>query len=109
MPGERFIGSSRLWSYPLRMEVDEIEIGGLYEDTSVGGLAPRIVCVLSVNGNGTVTVIETWYQDTRSVKVEHLWGIDFLRVPPWEEVDVPPGWADWPTRPRCPDEYNIFH
>ena len=109
MPGERFIGSDLLWGYPLRMNIGDMEIGGLYKDTSVGRLGPMIVRVWLVNNDGTVTVIETYYQDVRAVRVEHLWGVDYFCVPPWEEVNVPRLWAEWPTRPRCVDKHCVFN
>ena len=108
MPGKSVLGQPTLWRDSVKVELGKIEVGDLYKDVGTGGRAPKVVCVLSVNQDITLTVMETWSQEVRTMKVRDLRQVDFHCVPPWDVPYVPIIWRGWDSRPRCSDKYNLF-
>ena len=60
MPGEPVLGQPTLWRDSMKVELGKIELGDLYKDVEMGVRAPKVVHVLSVNQDNTLTVMETW-------------------------------------------------
>ena len=108
IPGESVLGVPILWRDSLKVNVDEVEFDDLLEDVKIGGHSPRIVCILSVNEDGTLTVMGTYFHDVRTVKVMDLRQVNFHCVPSWEERNIDIIWRGWDDRPRCADEYSLF-
>ena len=105
---EPFLDVPVLWRESLKVVLSEVETGKLLQDGEWWEENPRVVCVLSINRDDTLTVMEIYSCEVRNAKVTELSRVDFYRVLPLDKITTDLNWRGYGDRPRSVDEHNTF-
>ena len=90
-----------VWIKAVKVALSEVEVGDLYGMQDQELDAFRILRVIAINPDDTLTVEDKWSHQVKSVKVDVLLRPDYPSVP----TDPTPVHWGRPV-PRCKDEYN---
>ena len=81
-----------LWEESLKIVLSEVEVGNLLQYGELVGETPRVVRVLSLNEDGTLTVMGIYSCKIWSAKVADLYRVDFHCVPPHDKLTPNLNW-----------------
>ena len=68
IPGEPVLEVPVLWGDSVKVNLNKVEIGDSLQDGKTRGFIPRVVCVLSINKDHTLTVMGTDPYEVRNAK-----------------------------------------
>ena len=102
-----WLSCNRIWKKAIPVTLDDVEIGDLC--CIRNSRRPRIVRVLSINANGTLTTLERPKYEVGNYKPEELLKPNYNN---FMENDGIPYWANFWTHdwylPQCNDALNTF-